>query len=99
MPLTLNAEDLFTYSLRATFSTNKQLFKKRKGHCCCLKLTLVAVVSGQPFPFGTVGCSDDADNIPTLYRKIVLTSLGGYSYVCLVHGFLLSCDLTNTVSC
>lgn len=63
-----------------------------------LKLTVVAAVSGQPFSFGAVGCSDDADRVATLDRQIVLASFCRYSYCCLVHGILLSCDLTNTVT-
>lgn len=58
-----------------------------------LKLTVVGAVPGQPFPFGTVGCSDDADGVTALEGQIVLTALGRHRYCCLVHGILLSCNL------
>lgn len=61
-----------------------------------LKLTVVAAVPGQPFPFGAAGCSDDADDVTALDGQIVLASFCCYNYFCLVHGILLSCDLTNT---
>lgn len=65
---------------------------------CTHKLTVVAAVPGQPFPFGAVGCSDDADVVTAVDGQIVLTSLGCDSYFCLIHGILLSCDLTNAVT-
>lgn len=61
-----------------------------------IKLTVVAAVSGQPLPFGTVRCPDDADQVAALDGQIVLTSLRRHGYFCLVHGLLLSCDLTIT---
>ena len=62
---------------------------------CVFKLTVVAAVPGQPFPFGTVGSSDDADDVAAIDGQIILASLGRHGYFCLVHGILLSCDLLN----
>ena len=55
----------------------------------------MAAVPGQPFPFGTVSRSDDADDVTILDGQIVLTSLSRYGYFCLIHGVFLSRDLTK----
>ena len=62
------------------------------------ELTVGAAVPSKPFPFGAVGGSDDAHNVTVLDRQIVLASFCCYGYFCLVHGILLSCNLTNTVN-
>lgn len=58
-------------------------------------LTVVAAVSGQPLPFGTVGGSDDADELAVLDGQVVLTALCGHGDRRLIHGLLLSCDLVS----
>lgn len=55
--------------------------------------TVVAAVPGQPLPLGTVGGSDDADEVAALDGQVVLAALGGDGDRGLVHGLLLARDL------
>lgn len=52
-------------------------------------------IPGQPFAFGTVGGTDDADRVTTLHWQIVLANFAGYHHLSMVHGFLQSSDLSR----
>lgn len=59
-------------------------------------LTLVVVVPGQPFAFGAVGGSDDADRVATLHRQVVLTDFTGHHHLSVVHWLLVASHLEST---
>ena len=58
-------------------------------------LTGVAIVPGEPFPLGALGCSDDADVLTPFNWQVIFAALRRHSYRCLVHSLLLACDLNQ----
>lgn len=47
-------------------------------------------VSGQPFAFGAAGGANDANCVPALYRKVILTNLVSHHHLGMVHGLLFA---------
>jgi len=57
------------------------------------KLTFVRRIPGQPFAFGAVGGSDDADRVAALHREVILADFTGHHHLGMVQWLFIPSHL------